>query len=185
MAWLGSVVSVIVATLIIYVSVILLTRLNGLRTFSSMTGFDFAITIGIAGTITSVALGSASLLQGITALATLVAAQHVTSKLRLRKNGRGLIDNEPIVLMNASGYLEENLELARVTKGDVRRALRSQGVVSYAQILAVVYEPTGDISVLKQTDGVTLEPDLLRGVRSHMHVSAQDVTESSATFSTN
>lgn len=179
MAWLGSIFSVIVPTLIIYVSVILLTRINGLRTFSRMTGFDFAITIGIAGTITSVALGSANLLQGLTALVTLVAAQHVTARLRLRKDGRELIDNEPIVLMNSAGYLEENLASSHVTKGDVRRALRSQGVVSYAQVLAVVYEPTGDISVLKQTEGLTLEPDLLQGVRSHMHIT-QTTAETSA-----
>ena len=177
MDWLGSIFSVIIAALTMYVSIIVLTRINGLRTFSQMTGFDFAITIGIASSVTSVALGSASIVQGITVLATLGAAQHLTSKFRFGTTGRELIDNEPIVLMSGSVFLADNLKAARVTKGDVRRALRSEGVVNYSQVLAVVYEPTGDISVLKQIDGVALEPDLMHGVQGQMRVTASEQVE--------
>ena len=168
MAWFGSILSVIFLTLLVYVAVIIATRVNGLRTFSTMTSFDFAITIGIAGTITTVALGNAGFFQGLAALLTLVAAQRVTANLRFSAvNGRA-IDNDPVLLMAGPDFIRENLRAARVTESDVRRALRSEGVLDYSQVEAVVFEPTGDMSVLKKQEGLSLDPDLLRGVRGGM-----------------
>ena len=168
MVWVGSILSVIFLTLLVYVSVLIATRLNGLRTFSTMTSFDFAITIGIAGTITTVALGNAGFFQGLAALATLVVAQRVTSNLRFKPASGRVIDNDPVLLMAGRNFIHEHLQETRVTESDVRRALRSEGVLDYSQVEAVIFEPTGDISVLKKEEGLSLDPDLLRGVRGGM-----------------
>ncbi len=51
-----------------------------------------------------------------------------------------------------------NLEKARITEGDLRAVLRKNNVQDISQVKAVVFENTGDISVIK-LDGNNLEPD--------------------------
>ena len=79
---------------------------------------------------------------------------------------RLLIDNRPLLLMVGTQMLEQNLKAARVTADEVREKLRTANVINYEQVLAVVMETTGDISVLHAPpDGPAFDYDLLQGVR--------------------
>ncbi|MEW9918551.1 hypothetical protein AB2B41_02970 [Marimonas sp. MJW-29] len=76
------------AALVIAV-IILLTRLHGLRSFSKMSGFDFAITVSVgsvlAGVITTL---STPLWHFVTALVALFAVQIVLSQSRALAQGQ-------------------------------------------------------------------------------------------------
>ena len=68
--------------------------------------------------------------------------------------------------MKGSGILEDNLKRARVTKGDLRAKLREANVTRRSQIRAVVFETTGDISVLhSEEEDPEVEDWLLEDVR--------------------
>lgn len=155
-------------TLGIYISIILLTRLMGLRSFSKMSSFDFAITVAIGSTVAStIVLESVSLMKGAVSLAALYTAQFVVAFLRARWTGIGrVVDNQPLLLMAGRDIFEENLEKAEITRGDLRAKLREANVIHLSQVRAVVMESTGDVSVLHaDEEGPNLDPDLLSGVR--------------------
>jgi uncharacterized membrane protein YcaP (DUF421 family) len=78
----------------------------------------------------------------------------------------GLVDNAPLLLMDGRGVLEDNLASARVTHDDLRAKLRDANVLDTGQIHAVVFETTGDVSVLHGDE--PLDPEVLRGVRRHV-----------------
>ena len=59
-----------------------------------------------------------------------------------------VVDNSPLLLMDGSTILEDNMRKARVSKSDLRSKLREANVTQLSQIKAVVFETTGDISVL-------------------------------------
>ncbi len=59
-----------------------------------------------------------------------------------------VVDNQPLVLMAGQRMLSDNLLQARMTQDDVRAKLREANVYNYESIRAVVFETTGDISVL-------------------------------------
>ena len=141
---------IIITTVGVYSAIILLTRLNGLRSFSKMSGFDFAMTVAIGSLFaTTIATGTPGMFQGITALATIFACQRIVAFLRSRDEDlRRLIDNEPVLLMDGATVLEENLSRVRVTRKDLYGKLREANVVNVKQVRAVVFESTGDISVL-------------------------------------
>jgi uncharacterized membrane protein YcaP (DUF421 family) len=163
-----AVAAVAITTLGVYLAVILLTRLSGLRSFSKMSSFDFAITVAVGSTVAStVVLKSVSLLKGAVALAALYTVQHGAATLRQYVPWFGhLQDNDALLLMAGEEILDDNLRKAQVTRGDLRSKLREANVIHPGQVRAVVMETTGDVSVLHaDPDGPDLDLELLDGVR--------------------
>ena len=164
----GGVADVALTALGIYVALIVFTRVAGLRTFSKLSGFDFAMTVAIGSIVAgSILFDGPSLLRAGAALAVVFAIQIGVAALRRRAGWvRGLIDNAPLVLMTRAGMIDANLRRAHVTEGDVWAKLREANVLRLSEVRAVVMESTGDISVLHgPADGPDLEAALLTGVR--------------------
>lgn len=152
----------------IYLALMLCTRLAGLRSFSKMSSFDFAITVALGSLVASVLLSKdPPLVQGGMGLGVLFGIQFVVSFLRTRSSGFAqVVDNDALLLMVGTNVLQENLETARVTKNDLRSKLREANVVHPGQVRAVVMESTGDISVLHTgPDGPDLDLELFADVR--------------------
>jgi uncharacterized membrane protein YcaP (DUF421 family) len=150
----------------IYLAVILMTRISGLRSFSKMSGFDFAMTVAIGSLIASAASGQAPLVSAVIGVVVLFIAQFTVATLRKHSLLHGIVDNSPLLLMDGERVLEDNLAAARITMDDLHGKLREANVLHYGQIRAVVLETTGDISVLHGTE--RFDEDLLRGVRREL-----------------
>lgn len=164
-AWALWTIPVSVAVLVL--STVAYLRLVGLRSFSKMSGFDFAVTVAVGSTIGGVALSTgsgSSLGNGVIALGSLLLFQAVVALVRRRVAGVSeAIDNDPLLLMAGGRVLEDNLRAARITRSDLHAKLREANVLHPAQIKAVVLETTGDVSVLHGDEELDL--DLLAGVR--------------------
>ena len=158
---------VLIGTVGIYLAVILYTRLAGLRSFSKMSSFDFAVTVAIGSVLAStLLLEDVTVLQGAVALALLYGLQVLASFLRLQwEPWRRVLDNRPVLLVAHGEFLRDNLRSARVTETDVRAKLREANVHALDHVLAVVLETTGDISVLHGEPGTALDPALFDDVR--------------------
>ena len=131
-----------------------------------MSSFDFAMTVAIGSILASTILSkSVSLVQGIVGLAMVYILQIGIAILRRSSNIEKLVDNTPMMLMKGPHILHENLRKARVTESDLRSKLREANVLELSQVRAVVFEATGDISVLHtKDDDVELEDWLMQGV---------------------
>lgn len=158
---------VLLTALGIYGGMLLLTRVAGLRSFSKMSAFDFAVTVAIGSILATTVLSpDPPLFQALAALAALYAIQITVAYLRERYAAvRTAVDNAPLLLMAGKRVLRENLRRAKITEADVRAKLREANVRSLDEVRAVVLESTGDVSVLHgDPDGVPLDPVLLDGV---------------------
>lgn len=152
----------------VFFALIIFTRIAGLRSFSKMSSTDFAVTIAIGALAASVIIApDPPLLQGVAAIALLYILQIVTNYLRSRFSiFAKFIDNEPLLLMNGSKILDENLKKVRVSHKELRYKLREANVTQLSQVKAVVLESTGDVSVLHHRDGGhQLDSELLKDVR--------------------
>lgn len=156
MSSLATLLSMALSTLGIYIALLVFTRLAGLRSFSKMSSFDFAITVAFGSILASTILAkSPALLTGVLGLGLLYLIQTLVAKSRrLSRLAERIVDNNPLLLMAGSTVLETNLEKARITVDDLRSKLRLAGITHSEQVLAVVMESTGELSVLKQTDRV-------------------------------
>lgn len=163
-----SIITTILSTIGIYLTVVIITRINGLRTFAKMSSFDFAITIAIGSIIASTMLSDEnSLLKGMVALSALIALQAIVAYLRKRSDHfEKITTNSPILLMDGATILKENLKKNRVTESDLFAKLREANVLKMDQVLAVVLETTGDISVLHSSEKTSVDQELMKGVRT-------------------
>lgn len=168
--WFGATYSSLLAIFLtatgIYIAVIIFTRLAGKRSFSKISSFDFAMTVAIGSLIAATTLSpSTSLIQGIAGLGSIYLLQIGAALLRRFEFFQNAIDNTPLLLMDGKEILEENLLKARVTKKDLKSKLREANVLKLDQVRAVVFETTGDITVLHSNDpSVEMESWLLEGV---------------------
>ncbi|MDR6302251.1 DUF421 domain-containing protein [Mesonia maritima] len=137
----------------IYFGIILFTKIAGKRSFSKMSSFDFAMTVAIGSLFASVILSSTiNLTEGLLGLAMLYILQMLIAILRRFKVVQSVVDNKPLLLMDGEKILDDNLRKARVAESDLRAKLREANVIELSEIKAVIFETTGDISVLHTAD---------------------------------
>jgi len=158
----------IVGSFIIFIVVIILTRIIGLRTFAKFTAYDFAFTIAIGSIISSMLTSSTSIVHGSIAISSLLVLTFIFSFLQKKFPGlKTMISNKPLLIMDKKEILFKNLKKARIEKSQLIAKLREANVLDFSQIEAVVLESTGDISVLHSSNNeISLDDKLLEGVRT-------------------
>ena len=127
--------------------VIALTRLNGLRSFSKFSAFDFAITVAI-GTVLAAAINTPSVDAWLTMLALFAVQASVALARWLSPRFADAVDNDPLMLMEDGRVLDGNLRTAKMTRADLAAKLRESGVTRLDRVRAVVFESAGTVSVL-------------------------------------
>ncbi len=164
---LDNLFSVLFGTIVIYIAIILYTRIFGLKSFSKMTGFDFVNTVAIGNLLAmSIGTGNPKLLLGIVIIGVLYLLNYLISLLQFKSNGaRDLLDNSPVLLMLGENMIEENMKKCRITKDELRSKLREANVIRLSQVKAVILETTGDVSVLHSDENIEVEDFLLENVK--------------------
>lgn len=155
------------STACVYGGIIAYTRIIGLRSFSKMSASDFAMTIAIGSLFAGAIVNpKPTVLASLAALAFLFTAQWLLAWARTHAPITSkVLDNNPVLLMNGSTILEANLAKVNLTHSDLYAKLREANVYRLDQVLAVVFETTGDVSVLHaEHPDATIDPSLLSGV---------------------
>lgn len=159
----SQIVGIAFSVIAFYIFLLIFVRISGLRSFSKMSGHDFAVTIAIGSIFASTIVSdSPSLWQGLLAVALLLLFKKILSIFRFSNFFRKLVDNKPLIVMRDGEMIEENMKKANVTKDDVYAKLRECNALNLKQVRAVVVEATGDVSVL-HGDNKDFEDKMLFG----------------------
>ncbi len=155
----------LVLTSLAMVWVVMLVRVNGLRSFSKMTNFDFVMTVAVGSLLAGASQSTNwnAFAQTLSAMATLFLVQYLSARLRKASNTfKTLVQNSPVVLMRDGVIIHEALTNTRVAKDDLIAKLREANVLDLSQVRAVILETTGDVSVLH---GDVCSEELLQGTK--------------------
>lgn len=157
---------ILLSVVVIYIAVIVCVRIVGLRSLSKMSAFDFVITVAVGSLVgTSVVNPTPTMLMALVALIGLFAGQWLIAILRLRTSINHAVDNKPVLLMAGSEILHDNLKRTNLTENDLIAKLREANVLNLRQVRAVVFETTGDVSVLHSgNEAAEFDPRLLDNV---------------------
>ena len=149
----------------VIIAVLVLTRLTGLRSYAKMSSTDFFTTLAIGSGIAAVILNfSSSLVASLVAIALLFGFQWLSARLE-RAGFEGALNNAPVLLMAGERVLEDRLAQVNCTKAGIYAKLREASVTHPDQILAVVFETTGDISVLhSDASPIRYDPAIFDGI---------------------
>ncbi len=146
--------------------IIITVRVIGLRAFSKMAAFDFAVTVAIGSLLAMAATATDWIMFGerLLSMTALLFAQFLIAKSRL--NSRlfsKIVSNDPLILMRNGKFDDDALHRARVTRDDVIAKMREANALRFDDVAAVILETTGDISVLHGSNSV--DDKLLEPVR--------------------
>ncbi len=159
-------VRVLIVGVCAYVALVIIVRLSGKRTLSAMNAFDFIVTVALGSTLASTIVSrDVSLAEGLLALGTLVVLQYAVSWLSVRSERvQKAVKSEPCLLFHAGAFLHDAMRRERITEGEIRQALRSEGIASPVSVRSIVLETNGNLSVLTESDGMGVLVDVA-GVR--------------------
>ncbi|MEQ9316016.1 MAG: DUF421 domain-containing protein [Henriciella sp.] len=166
---------VLISALAVYAWIIFLTRMCGLRSFSKMSGFDFALTVATGSVAGAIFIAKdPPLFQGLFALLVLFSMQMAVAAVRRRSSMvEKLVDNQPRLIMWKTEMIEDQMRRAKITRADLIAKLREANVTKLDQIQAVIAETTGDVSVLHADKDVSLDAALLHdviGIEPYRHL---------------
>jgi uncharacterized membrane protein YcaP (DUF421 family) len=136
-----------------FAALIALLRVSGKRTLSKLNVFDFVFVVAVGSVFASTIISKdVTLVDGIAALATLVAIQVVLAELAARfPVAERIINGEPTLLLSQGRFIPRALKRERVTEEEVRAAIRAEGVTSVEDVDAVVLENDGTLTVAWQS----------------------------------
>lgn len=155
--------AVALATLGMYIALVLLVRVLGQRMLSGMSSYDLAAVIAFGGIIARAALGESPRLGGgVVALLTLVALQALSGVVRRTRLGSRLVVNRPVLLMAGPEVIERHMRRCHVSHPELASRLRQAGVSHPDQVGAVVFEPSGALSVVRA--GQLIDPRVFEDV---------------------
>ncbi len=141
-----------------YVSLVFMLRVSGKRTLAKMNAFDLVVTVAIGSTLATIVLSkSVALVEGLLALALLIGMQFAISWSSTRMPWlRRVVTGEPRLLLRDGVMLDDALRDARVTREEVRAAVRAAGIGVLGDVAAVVLETDGSFSVIAGQAGALL-----------------------------
>jgi len=162
---LPELIDIAAVALAVFILIIILTRLVGLRSFAKMTSVDFATTIAVGSMIAAVILPSQpSIIGGCFGIFMIYLLQLISSWLKTHsKLFSNIVENSPVIIMRNGEINHEALKKVNMAEADLIAKLREANVMELDEAKAVVFESTGDVSVL-HGDG-ELSSDLLTGTR--------------------
>ncbi|MBB3912671.1 DUF421 domain-containing protein [Sphingomonas desiccabilis] len=136
-----------------YVALVAILRISGKRTLAKMNAFDLVVTVALGSTLATILLSKdVALAEGVLAFALLAALQFVVAWSSGRSRAvEQLAKAEPRVLLADGRFRDDALASERVTRDEVRAAVRGAGFGDLTRLAAVVLETDGSLSVIAAT----------------------------------
>lgn len=150
-----------------YIGLITVLRISGKRTLSKMNAFDLIITVALGSTFASLILSKdVPLAEGLFALLLLICLQFVIAWSSVRFSiVENIVKSEPTLLFFQGNMLNGALRSQRVTAGEVKGAIRNQGIGQLSEVEAVILETDGSFSVIRRSSESV--SSVLNGVKNY------------------
>jgi uncharacterized membrane protein YcaP (DUF421 family) len=147
---------------IIYAFVVLAIRVSGKRATSQMNNFDWIVTVAIGSIAGSgIMLKDLAIAETVLAIALLLALQWLLTKTVLHnKFLQRVVKAPPTLLVHDGQFLEDAMRRERITRGEIRSALRDNGLTDVRMAQWVILEPDASFSVITKAEGPHSRTDL-------------------------
>jgi uncharacterized membrane protein YcaP (DUF421 family) len=142
---------IVLRATVVFLLVLLVTRVVGKRELSSLEPFDLILLVVIGDLVQQgVTQSDYSLTGSILAILTITILTVATAYLNFRvRRLRPLLEGEPVVLVERGNLLEGNLRRERLTVEELTAEARQQSIGSLDDVEWAVLETNGRISFLQ------------------------------------
>jgi uncharacterized membrane protein YcaP (DUF421 family) len=141
---------IVIRACVIFVFLLVLTRIIGRRELSALAPFDLILLIIVGDAVQQgLTQDDYSMTGAILAVGTIAVLQVVVSFTSFRIPPiRNLLEGHPIVIVQDGKPIEKNMRRERLTVEELMEEARQQQVASLDDIKWAVLEPSGNISFI-------------------------------------
>jgi len=142
---------IVLRAAIVFLFLLVLTRVIGRRELSSLQPFDLILIIILGDAVQQgLTQDDYSLTGAFLAIGTIALLQVFVSWIGFRFPGaRPVIEGTPIVVVQDGDVLERNAKRERLTVDEIREAARLQGIGHLSEVKWAVLETNGQITFIK------------------------------------
>lgn len=154
---IGSLLHIGICALLSYIVLFVFIRISGKRTLSKLTAFDFVVTVSLGSILSSMMLGKSPILEGAVALIVVIGLQYVLAYSAKKSTSlEKVLNSKPTLLYYQGSFIEEAMDREVVTREEVFAAVREFRMHNMAEVLAVVMEINGELTVVKKESGAVV-----------------------------
>ena len=141
----------VIRGLSVYIFLLIILRISGKRSLSSMTPFDFVLVLILSETVQQAMIDNdSSMTNALLLVVTLIGFDILLSVLKLKIPALAkAIDSTPVLVMKEGKMQRSCMKAERVDEQDILSAARAQeGIGRLDEIDYAIVEQNGDISVI-------------------------------------
>lgn len=140
---------------IVYIALLVLTRLLGKKQINQLTFFHYVTGITIGSLAAKIVVGlEEPFWYGILGIVFWCGLSGLTEFVNLKSGRmRRVIDGQPSILIKRGALMRKELRRARVNMDDLTMLLRQKNVFSVTEVEYAIMEANGELSVLKKASG--------------------------------
>ena len=140
----------VLRTFVIFLVILVLTRMLGRRELSSLEPFDLILLVVVGDLVQQgVTQDDYSVTGAVLVISTLAVLTIAVSYLSFRvPRLRPVLNGEPIVLVEDGRFIDSNMRRERITQAEVHGAARQNGLATLENVRFAVLETNGQISFI-------------------------------------
>lgn len=141
---------IVLTTVMLYVLIVLITKVSGKRSTSQLNNFDWIVTVMIGSLgASTILLKEIPLIEGFSSILVLYLLQFLVTKYAsISPQFSSVILSEPRIVFYQGQYLPDAMRAERLTRQELECAMRSEGISSLDEIEAIVFESDAKLTVI-------------------------------------
>jgi len=141
---------IVLTTVMVYVLIVTVTKVSGKRSTSQLNNFDWIVTVMIGSLgASTILLKDIPFVEGVSSILVLYLLQFVVTKYAsVSPQFSNLILSEPRIVFYQGQFLPDAMRDERLTRQEIECAMRSEGINSFDDVEAIVFESDAKLTVI-------------------------------------
>lgn len=141
---------IVLTAVTVYVLIVIITKVSGKRSTSQLNNFDWIVTVMIGSLgASTILLKDIPLIEGISSILVLYVMQFLVTKYAsISPQFSSFILSEPRIVFYQGQFLPDAMRAERLTRQELECAMRSEGVNSFDDVEAIVFESDAQLTII-------------------------------------
>ena len=141
---------IVVTAVMVYVLIVIITKVSGKRSTSQLNNFDWIVTVMIGSLgASTILLKDIPFIEGASSIVALYVMQFLVTKYAsISPEFSSFILSEPRIVFYQGQFLPDAMRAERLTRQEIECAMRSEGVNSFDDIEAIVFESDAKLTII-------------------------------------
>lgn len=141
---------IVVTAVMVYVLIVITTKVSGKRSTSQLNNFDWIVTVMIGSLgASTILLKDIPFIEGASSIVALYVMQFLVTKYAsISPEFSSFILSEPRIVFYQGQFLPDAMRAERLTHQEIECAMRSEGVNSFDDIEAIVFESDAKLTII-------------------------------------